>query len=213
MVSSQLNQLYYWGGIWIGVLLVYDQHTYLIIAWLRRFLSSQTFISVFGFHSQIIRVLIFNNRFKQKGHFPLNYLLNASCSQLQLSHSVSVDENVLSFRAVFVSEAVTFKSSSFFVGSNSSVEVAIANIARLCCQLWSEAEVGGGERSLENVSVFMFLVTTLELYHNFPFAAQLYSIFMLLSDVALSTHNWYFRSVSPIRGHLWQIKLLLSLSF
>lgn len=58
----------------------------------------------------------------------------------------------------------------------------------------------------------MFLVTTLELYHNFPFAAQLYSIFMLLSDVALSTYNWYFRHVSPIRGHLRQIKLLVSFS-
>lgn len=54
-------------------------------------------------------------------------------------------------------------------------------------------------------------VTALELYHNFSFAAQLYSIFMLLSDAALSAHEWYFRTVSTIRSNLRQIKLLLFL--
>lgn len=57
----------------------------------------------------------------------------------------------------------------------------------------------------------MFRVTTLELYHNFSFAVQLYSIFMLLSDAALSAHEWYFRTVSTIRGNLRQIKLLVFL--
>lgn len=34
---------------------------------------------------------------------------------------------------------------------------------------------------------------------------------MLLSDAALSAHEWYFRTVSTIRGNLRQIKLLVFL--
>lgn len=45
-------------------------------------------------------------------------------------------------------------------------------------------------------SFCLFHATALELYHNFSFAAQLYSIFMLLNDAALSTREWHFRAVS-----------------
>lgn len=34
---------------------------------------------------------------------------------------------------------------------------------------------------------------------------------MLLSDAALSAHEWYFRTISTIRGNLRQIKLLVFL--
>lgn len=34
---------------------------------------------------------------------------------------------------------------------------------------------------------------------------------MLLSDAALSAHEWYFRTISAIRGNLGQIKLLVFL--
>lgn len=34
---------------------------------------------------------------------------------------------------------------------------------------------------------------------------------MLLSDAALSAHEWYFRTMSTIRGNLRQIKLLVFL--
>lgn len=34
---------------------------------------------------------------------------------------------------------------------------------------------------------------------------------MLLSDAGLSTHEWYFRTISTIRGNLRQIKLLVFL--
>lgn len=44
------------------------------------------------------------------------------------------------------------------------------------------------------VSFYLFHATTLEFYRNFSFAMQLYSVFMLLNDAALSTHKWYFRS-------------------
>ena len=56
--------------------------------------------------------------------------------------------------------------------------------------------------------ILPFHATALELYHNFSFAAQLFSIFMLLNDAALSTSEWHFRAVSTIKGNLRQIKLL-----
>lgn len=59
----------------------------------------------------------------------------------------------------------------------------------------------------------LFHATALELYHNFSFAAQLYSIFMLLNDAALSTREWHFRAVSVIKGNLRQIKLLVVVVF
>lgn len=34
---------------------------------------------------------------------------------------------------------------------------------------------------------------------------------MLLSEAALSAHEWYFRTISTIRGNLRQIKLLVFL--
>ena len=51
------------------------------------------------------------------------------------------------------------------------------------------------EKQLDG-SFCLFHATELELCHNFSFAAQLYSIFMLLNDAALSTREWHFRAVS-----------------
>lgn len=63
-------------------------------------------------------------------------------------------------------------------------------------------------KNVQRSSFCPFCTIALELYHTFSFAAQLYSIFMLLNDAALSIREWHFRAVSTIKGDLRQIKLL-----
>lgn len=70
----------------------------------------------------------------------------------------------------------------------------------LCFSFWKKCLDG---------SFRLFHGKALELYHNFSFAAQLYSIFMLLNDAALSVREWHFRAVSAVKGNLRQIKLLV----
>lgn len=65
-----------------------------------------------------------------------------------------------------------------------------------------------GSEKCRDGSFCLFHAIALELYHNFSFAPQLYSIFMLLNDAALSTREWHFRAVSTIKSNLRQIKLL-----
>lgn len=96
--------------------------------------------------------------------------MSAVC-KFRLSHLVCFARNVSSFHMLH-SEDVIFKSS----GSQA-------------------IQQGEGEESRSKVwrmvrLFVMLVVTALQLYHNFPFAAQLYSIFMLLlSVVTSSTHN------------------------
>lgn len=56
-------------------------------------------------------------------------------------------------------------------------------------------------------SFCLFQATALELCYNFSFAAQLYSIFVLLNDAASSTPEWHFRAVNVIKGNLRQLEL------
>lgn len=74
----------------------------------------------------------------------------------------------------------------------------------LCFSFWKKCLDG---------SFRLFHGKALELYHNFSFAAQLYSIFMLLNDAALSAREWHFRAVSAVKGNLRQIKLLVGFFF